>query len=71
MDDCKRELKIFARTMRLRRYEMNLTQQDLAERMDYNVNAIGNIERAQAFPSFKTIIKLAIALEISAKELMP
>lgn len=71
MEDCSKELKIFARIMRLKRYEKNLTQEKLAEKMDCNVNAIGKIERGESIPSLRTIINLAKALGISPKDLMP
>jgi transcriptional regulator with XRE-family HTH domain len=71
MKACSKELKIFSRILRLRRYEMLLTQEGLSEKVGCHPNAIGRIERAQAFPSFKMIINLAKALKISPKDLMP
>lgn len=61
----------FAKKVRLRRYELGLTQEQLAERADFHVNYIGGIERAERNASIKSIVTLAKALEISPKDLMP
>lgn len=60
-----------AKVVRNRRYELTLTQEELAERGNFHVNYIGGIERATRNPSFECLIKLARALEISPKDLMP
>ena len=59
----------FARKVRLRRYRLGLTQEQLAERANFHVNYIGGIERVSANPLLKAFI-LARALEISPKDLM-
>ena len=61
----------FARKVRLRRYELGLTQEQLAERADFHVNYIGGIERAERNASIESIVRLAQALEMSPKDLMP
>lgn len=61
----------FAKKVRLRRHELGLTQEQLAERADFHVNYIGGIERAERNPSLESIVVLAKALELSSKELMP
>jgi transcriptional regulator with XRE-family HTH domain len=53
-----------ARTWRL------LTQDELAERADVSQSTIANIERNNAEPHFRTIRKLARALEIDPTELL-
>lgn len=60
-----------AKKVRLRRYELGLTQEQLAERANLHVNYIGGIERAERNASIESIVALAKALEISAKDLMP
>jgi transcriptional regulator with XRE-family HTH domain len=61
----------FAKKARLRRYELGLTQEELAERADFHVNYIGGIERGERNPSVESVVALAKALEISPRELMP
>jgi len=61
----------FAKKVRLRRYELGLTQEQLAERADFHVNYIGGIERGERNPSVESVVSLAKALEISPRELMP
>lgn len=60
-----------AKKVRLRRHELNLTQEELAERANFHVNYVGGIERGLRNPSFESIIALAKALDISPKDLMP
>lgn len=61
----------FAKTIRKRRYELEMTQEELAEKADFHVNYIGGIERAQRNPSLESIVLLARALRMSPKDLMP
>lgn len=61
----------FAKKVRLRRYEMGLTQEELAERADFHVNYIGSIERGERNSSIESVVKLAKALKISPKDLLP
>ncbi len=53
-----------ARTRRL------LTQDELAERASVSQSTIANIERDNAEPQFRTIRKLAKALDIDPTELL-
>lgn len=61
----------FAAKVRKRRYEIGLTQEELAERANFHVNYIGGIERAIRNPSLESLVALAKALEISPRELVP
>lgn len=61
----------FAKKIRLRRHELGLTQEQLAELADFHVNYIGGIERAERNPSLESIVILAKALQRSPKVLMP
>jgi transcriptional regulator with XRE-family HTH domain len=60
-----------AKKVRLRRHELGLTQEQLAERANFPVNYIGGIERSERNASIESIVALAKALEISPKDLMP
>lgn len=61
----------FAKKIRLRRYELGLTQEQLAEISDFHVNYIGGIERGERNPSLESIIILARALKLSPRDLLP
>jgi transcriptional regulator with XRE-family HTH domain len=66
-----RYLQIFASKMRSQRYALKLSQARLSELVGCHINAIGRIERAQADPTFIMVIRIAKALNISVRELMP
>lgn len=51
------------------RKERGITQIELAERAVLSVDAIKNIEQGRHGPTFRTIEKLALALEVPLKEL--
>ena len=61
----------FAKKVRMRRHSIGLSQEALAERSGFHVNFIGGLERASRNPSLTSLVKLAHALEISPKDLMP
>lgn len=61
----------FAKKVRLRRYELELTQEQLAEKANFHVNYISGIERAERNVSIESIVRLAEALQISPKDLLP
>jgi len=60
----------FAKMVRNRRYDLGLTQEELAEKADFHVNFIGGIERATRNPSLTSIIRLAEALKIPPRDLL-
>ena len=64
-------LRALSNKIRLRRFELRLSQEKLGELAGCNVNHIGRIERAQADPSFTMIIRISQALLLSPRELMP
>jgi transcriptional regulator with XRE-family HTH domain len=64
-------LSDFAIKVRNRRHQLDMTQEELAEKAGFHVNFIGGIERATRNPSLTSIITLARALEVSPKDLMP
>ena len=67
----KQFLKAFSVKMRIKRYSLNLSQLELAEKVDCSLNALGRIERAQADPSLTMVFRIALALDLSIKDLMP
>ncbi len=64
-------LVAFAAKVRNRRRELNLTQEELAENVDFHVNYIGGIERAERNPSLISLVALAKGLKCSIKDLVP
>jgi len=60
----------FAKTVRTRRYELGLTQEELAEASDLHVNYIGGIERATRNPSLLILVKLSNALQVELGSLL-
>lgn len=64
-------LRLLANKIRLRRFELKMTQEKLAELSHCNVNSISRIERCESVASYIMIIKIANALLVSPKELMP
>ena len=64
-------LKKFGRAVRMIRYAKGVSQLKLAELAGCSLQAIGNIERGQANPSIWMVYKIAKALEICPKDLIP
>lgn len=64
-------LKVLSQTIKAKRQNLNLTQEQLAEKAGFHVNYIGGIERGTRNPSMESLVKIAKALEISPKDLMP
>lgn len=61
--------KKLGQNIKLRRKELGLTQQELADKMDISLNFIGKIEVAFSRPSLEMLLKLAEALETSVSNL--
>lgn len=61
--------KNFAKRLKEIREKKGLSKGQLSSLADLDMSYIGKIERCQKFPNIKTIAKLAIALEIPAKDL--
>lgn len=62
--------KVFGTFIAKRRKEKNMTQADLAEKLNVTDKAVSRWERGIGFPDINTIEPLASALEISVPELM-
>ena len=59
----------FARKLKELRELKGLTKGQLSSLADLDLSYIGKIERCEKYPNIKTIAKLALALEVPAKEL--
>lgn len=59
----------FAKRVKEIRDTKGLSKSQLSSLTDLDISYIGKIERCEKFPNIKTIAKLAIALEVSPKEL--
>lgn len=59
----------FGKAIRRRRRELDISQEELAERAELHRNYISGIERGTRNPSLKNIKKLAKALDISISSL--
>jgi transcriptional regulator with XRE-family HTH domain len=64
-------LKKFSSNVKKLRRKLELSQEELAEKVGCHVNHIGRIERGQADLSLSMLYKIANALGISVKELLP
>lgn len=56
--------------VRIRRIIMELSQEQLAERVEVSTSYIGHIERGTRIPSVETLYKLCKVLGVSADFLM-
>ncbi len=57
--------------VRMRRYEIEMTQEDLAEKAELHPTYVGSVERGERNIALKNIIAIAKALGCSLKDLMP
>lgn len=60
-----REHAALGEAIKLLRLESGLKQEELADRADTDFNQIGNIERGQGNPNFRTLMRLTAALGTS------
>ena len=66
----KREYrKIFGETIRARRKALGMSQEKLAEKAELHHNYIGEIERGEKAATIDTIMKIAKALGVRARDL--
>ncbi len=61
--------KNLGKNIKIKRKELDLSQQELADKAGISLNFIGKIEVAFSKPSLDTVIKIANALEITVSEL--
>jgi transcriptional regulator with XRE-family HTH domain len=62
--------KINTERFRLRRLELKLTQEELAERSGINQSTVSQLERGEQAPSLRSLIALAQALGVSIEWLL-
>lgn len=55
----------------MRRFEIGITQEELAEKADLHPTYVGSVERGERNIAIENIIALAKALGCSPKDLMP
>jgi transcriptional regulator with XRE-family HTH domain len=63
--------KAFGLKVRMRRFEIGITQEELAEKADLHPTYVGSVERGERNIALENIIALAKALGCSSKDLMP
>lgn len=70
MAKLKKHRKILGQTIRARRKKARVTQEHLAEKADLHHNFLGEIERGEKAASIDTLVKIAKALGIRARDLL-
>ncbi len=66
----KKHRKILGQTIRARRKKARVTQERLAEKADLHHNFLGEIERGEKAATIDTLVKIAKALGIRARDLL-
>ena len=61
--------KLLGKNIKKRRKELNLTQEELAEKLNMSLNFVGKIEVAFSKPSLDTLIKIASVLDTTVSKL--
>ncbi len=61
----------FGKIVREKRYEADLTQEDLAEKADLHPTYLGSLERGERNVALENIVAIARTLKCSPKDLMP
>lgn len=72
--DSMRRYKIslsVGKKIRITRRKLGLTQEELSEKVSLHVSTLGRIERGEMNSPIQTINKIATALKIKPKELLP
>lgn len=62
--------KHLGEALRSRRFDQQLTQAQLADRLDISIEAYSRLERGQALPSFPTLLKICETLETTPDALL-
>ena len=63
-------VQALGKAIRERRGEQEISQEDLAERAGMHRTYVGGIERGLRNPSYRNLVKLASALDLSLSELV-
>ncbi len=61
--------KNLGKNIKKRRKSLNMTQQELADRLDMSLNFVGKIEVAFSKPSLDTLIEISRKLDTTVSEL--
>lgn len=61
---------VIGKLIRKHRKEADLTQEELAERVDLHPNYIGEIERGEKAVSVEALIRIAAAVKVPAAKLL-
>lgn len=61
----------FGKRLREKRYEANLTQEELAEKAHLHPTYVGSVERGERNIALENIVALAQALQCSPRILLP
>lgn len=69
MNTDQKYLQKFGENVQKQRIKLNLSYRQLAQKCDIDFSAISKIEKGQKSLEFKTIIELAVGLEIHPREL--
>lgn len=64
------ELKILGQTIRLKRENRGLTQNEVAEKAGLDRNYIGMVERGERNPSYQSLLKIANGLNLTVYQLI-
>ena len=64
------ELKTLGQTIRLKRENLGLTQNEVAEKAGLDRNYIGMVERGERNPSYLSLIKIAKGLNLTVYQLI-
>ncbi|ADI39318.1 helix-turn-helix domain-containing protein [Waddlia chondrophila] len=63
--------KAFGLKVRMRRFEIGITQEELAEKADLHPTYVGSVERGERNIALENIVAIAKGLGCSPKDLMP
>jgi len=63
-------LNQLAKKIKKRRNELNISQEKLAEKCDFDRTYISLLERAKRNPSYLSLLKLCVGLELELIELL-
>lgn len=64
-------IKKFAERIKNRRLELGISQEELSDKVNCHINHLGKIERGQVDPSLSIMYKIAKALTVDLKDLIP
>jgi transcriptional regulator with XRE-family HTH domain len=65
------EAVVIGQQIRHTRRMKDISQKTLAERVKVNLSFIGRVERGVDMPNLKLLIKIAKALQVATRELIP